>query len=152
MYLLRYKSDAFQAFLNFKTQVELQLGFKVKAIQTNWGGEYRAFTNFLTSNDILHRYSYPYTPEQNGLAEKRHRTIVKHGLTLLASASMPMKYWDKAFRASVYLSNRLPTSVFHHKTLLEVLFKTLPGYSFLKIFGCSCFPNICSYIKHKLQF
>ena len=56
MYLLRYKSDAFQAFLNFKTQVELQLGFKVKAIQTDWGREYRAFTNFLTSNDILHRY------------------------------------------------------------------------------------------------
>ena len=56
MYLLRYKSDAFQAFLNFKTQVELQLGFKVKAIQTDWGREYRAFINILTSNDILHRY------------------------------------------------------------------------------------------------
>ena len=64
-------------------------------------------TNFLTSNGILHRYSCPYTYEQNGLAERRHRTIVEHGLTLLASASMLMKYWDEAFRASVYLSNRL---------------------------------------------
>ena len=70
IYLLRRKSDAFQAFLNFKTQVELQLGFKIKAIQTDWGGEYRAFTKNLTSNGILRRYSCPYTHEQNGLAKR----------------------------------------------------------------------------------
>ena len=84
--------------------------------------------------------------------KKRHRTIVEHGLTLLAFALMPIKYWDEAFRASVYLNNRLPTFVLHHKTPLEVLFKTLPNYSFLKIFGCFYFPNIRSYNKHKLQF
>ena len=71
IYLLKHKLDAFQAFLNFKAQVELQLGFKIKAIQTDWGGEYQAFTNFLTSNGIVHRYSYPYTHEQNGLSERR---------------------------------------------------------------------------------
>ena len=46
----------------------------------------------------------------------------------------------------------LLTFVFHHKTPLEVLFKTLPDYFFLKIFGCSYFHNIHSYNKHKLQF
>ena len=137
IYLLKHKLDAFQAFLNFKAQVELQLGFKIKAIQTDWGGEYQAFTNFLTSNGIVHRYSYPYTHEQNGLSERRHRTIVEHGLTLSAYASMPLKYWDEAFRTSVYLNNRLPTSVLHHKTPLETLFNISLDYS-LKIFGCSC--------------
>ena len=86
------------------------------------------------------------------MAEIRHKTIVEHGPTLLASASIPMKYWDETFRASVYFSNRLSTSVLHHKTPLEVLFKTLSEYFFLKIFDCFCFPNIRSYKKHKLQF
>ena len=86
------------------------------------------------------------------MAKRRHRTIVEHGLTLLAYALMPMKYWDEAFRAIVYLNNRLPISILHHKTSLKVLFKTLPDYSFLKIFGCFYFPNICSYNKYKLQF
>ena len=82
----------------------------------------------------------------------RHRTIVEHGPTLLVTASILMKYWDEAFRAIVYLNNRLPISILHHKTSLKVLFKTLPDYSFLKIFGCFYFPNICSYNKYKLQF
>ena len=90
----------------------------MKAIQIDWGGKYKAFTNISTSNGILHRYSCLCTHEQNGLAEKRHRTIIKHGLTLLVSASMPMEYWDEAFRASIYLKNRLLTSVLHHKTPL----------------------------------
>ena len=138
--MLKDKSYAFQGFLNFKTQVELQLSLQIKAIQTYWGGEYQTFINFLTSNGIVHRYSYPYTHEQNGFVETRHRTIIEHGLTLLVSTSMPMKYWDETFRVSIYFNNILPTSVFHHKTPLEVLFKTLSYYFFLKIFGCFCFP------------
>ena len=82
----------------------------------------------------------------------RHRTIVEHGPTLLVTASILMKYWDEAFRASVYFSNRLSIFFLHHKTPLEVLFKTLLEYSSLKIFDCFCFPNIRSYNKHKLQF
>ena len=124
----------------------------MKSIQTDWGGEYIPFTNILTPNGILHRYYCLYTHEQNGLAKRRHRTLVKHGLTLLASASMLMEYWDEAFRASIYLTNRLLTSIRHHKTPLEVLFKILPNYSLLKIFSCSYFPNIRSCNKHKLQF
>ena len=49
IYLLRHKSNAFQVFLNFKTQGELILGFKMKAIQIDWGGKYKVFTNILTS-------------------------------------------------------------------------------------------------------
>ena len=54
VYLLKNKFDALQTFINFKTHVELQLGCPIKKIQTDWGGEYQAFTNYLESNGIIH--------------------------------------------------------------------------------------------------
>ena len=116
------------------------------------GGEFRAFTDFLFSNGITHRTSCPHTHEQNGMAERKHRHIVETGLTLLAQSSMPFKYWDEAFRTSVFLINRLPTPLLNHKTPLEVLFHKQPGYSQLRVFGCACYPNIRPYNKHKFQF
>ena len=152
IYILKHKSEAFQVFLHFKSQVKLQLGHKIKAVQSDWGGEYRSFTKYLTSNGIIHRISCPYTHEQNGLAERKHRHIVEHGIALLAQASLPFKYWDEAFRTSVYLINRLPTPVLKNKSPLEVLFHQKPSYSQLKVFGCMCYPNLRPFNHHKLQF
>ena len=103
--MLKHKSETFQVFLHFKSQVELQIGHKIKVVQSDWGGEYRSFTQYLTSNGIIHRISCLYTHEQNGLAERKHRHIVEHGIALLAQASLPFKYWDEAFCTSVYLIN-----------------------------------------------
>ena len=85
--MLRSKSDAFQTFIHFKAQVELQLGFKIKTIQSDWGGEYRAFTDFLLSHGIVYHVSCPHVHEQNGVAERKHHHIVENGLTLLAKSS-----------------------------------------------------------------
>ena len=65
---------------------------------------------------------------------------------------MPLKYWDETFRATVFLYNKLPTSVFHWKTHLEVLFHSSLSYSMLKVFGCACYPNTRPYNGHKLNF
>ncbi|RVW43373.1 Retrovirus-related Pol polyprotein from transposon RE1 [Vitis vinifera] len=148
----RNKSEAIKTFVNFKTQVELQFDLKIKSLQTDWGGEFRAFQSYLAENGIVHRVSCPHTQQQNGVAERKHRTIVEYGLTLLHTASLPLKFWDESFRTVVYLSNRLPTAVLHHKCPIEVLFKSIPDYSFLKVFGCSCFPNLRPYNTHKLQY
>ncbi|RVW87716.1 Retrovirus-related Pol polyprotein from transposon TNT 1-94 [Vitis vinifera] len=128
----------------------LNISHKIKAVQSDWGGEYRSFTQYLTSNGIIHRISCPYTHEQNGLAERKHRHIVEHGIALLAQASLPFKYWDEAFRTSVYLINRLPTPVLKNKSPLEVLFHQKPSYSQLKVFGCMCYPNLRPFNHHKL--
>ncbi|KAL6315361.1 hypothetical protein AAG906_000468 [Vitis piasezkii] len=55
----------------------------------------------------------PHTHQQNGVAERKHRHIVENGLTLLARASMPFKYWDESFRTTIFLHNRLPSPVSH---------------------------------------
>lgn len=125
LYLLRTKSKAFNTFCNFKAQAELQLGFKIKSVQSDWGGEYRAFSNFLISNGIHHRVSCPGSHQQNGSAERKHRHIVEMGLTLLANASMPLKYWDEAFRITVYLINRLPSTSLQGRYLLRFYLRCL---------------------------
>ena len=127
IYMIKHKSEAFQVFLHFKSQVELQKGHKIKVVQSDWGGEYRSFTQYLTSNGIIHRISCPYTLEQNRLAEHKHRHIVEHGLALFAQAFLPFKYRDEAFHTNVYLINRLPTLVSKNKSPLEVLFHKNPS-------------------------
>ncbi|KAA3465059.1 Retrovirus-related Pol polyprotein from transposon TNT 1-94 [Gossypium australe] len=88
----------------------------------------------------------------NGLVERKHRQIVEAGLSMLAHASMPLYYWNDAFSSAVYLINRLPSSSIANVSPYEKLFQTQPNYSFLRVFGCLCFPNLRPYNTHKLQF
>ncbi|KAF7809814.1 Retrovirus-related Pol polyprotein from transposon TNT 1-94 [Senna tora] len=124
LYLLKNKSDVLEAFIQFKTFVENQLNHKIKALQSDFGGEFQALTKTLQASGIHHRISCPHTHQQNGVAERKHRHITETGLALLAHASMPLKYWDEAFRTSVYIINRLPTTTLKNPSPLEVLFGT----------------------------
>ena len=136
----------------FKAQAELQFGCKLKTFQTDWGGEFRSLKTYFEQNGIIHRLSCPHTSKQNGIIERKHRHIVELGLTLLAQASLPLKYWPDAFSTAVFLINRLPTEVLKQKCPYEFLFNSKPNYSQLKVFGCLCFPHLRPYNKHKLDF
>lgn len=74
------------------------------------------------------------------------------GLTLLAHASVPLKFWDEAFSTAVYLINRLPSKVLNYETPFERLFNQKPDYSFLRTFGCAVWPNLRPYNSRKLAF
>jgi histone deacetylase 1/2 len=90
--------------------------------------------------------------QQNGSAERKHRHIVEVGLSLIAHASMPLKFWDEAFITAKYLINRLPSKIIDPQTPLERLLHQKPDYSLLRTFGCACWPNMCPYNNRKLQF
>jgi hypothetical protein len=96
--------------------------------------------------------SCPYAHQQNRSVERKHHHIVEVGLSLLAHASMPLKYWDKTFLAATYLINCLPTKVLDFSSPLEILFKEKPNYVGLRTFGCACWSNIQPFNTHKLQF
>lgn len=150
---MRDRSEAASIFLQFHAHVERLLGTKIKCVQSDWGGEYQKIHNtFFRSLGIAHRVSCPHTHQQNGSAERKHRHIIETGLTLLAHAHVPLKFWDDAFLTAAYLINRMPTRVIDNKTPIERLFHTTPNYSMLRIFGCACWPNLRPYNKHKLSF
>jgi hypothetical protein len=74
------------------------------------------------------------------------------GLSLLAHASLPLKFWDEAFSTAVYLINRLPSKVIDDQTPFERLLSQTPDYTFLRVFGCAVWPNLRPYNSRKLQF
>lgn len=70
--------------------------------------------------------------------------------TILTESKLPSQFWVDASFYAVYTINRLPTPIFNGISPFEKLFGKPPDYSFLKVFGCECFPNISARVSHKL--
>jgi hypothetical protein len=94
-------------FLSFNTLLSVDLITKLLRSNQIGVGNTR-LTSFFSNIGITHQFSCPHTHQQNGDAECKHHHIVEMGLTLLAHASMPLKYWDEAFLAMTYLINHIP--------------------------------------------
>jgi hypothetical protein len=88
------------------------------------------------------------TGQQSANIEK----IVEVGLSLLAHADMPLKFWDEAFLTAVFLINRLPSRVIENDTPYQRLFGKTPDYTFLRTFDCAVWPNLRPYNSRKLEF
>jgi histone deacetylase 1/2 len=150
IYLIKHRSEVFNIFHQFQALVERRFDRKIITLQSDWGGEYERLNSFFKQIGITHHVTYPHAHQQNGAAERKHRHIVEVGLSLLAQASMPLKYWDEAFIAAVYLINRLPTKLLDFSTPLEVLEKIKPDYQSMRIFGC--YPNLRPFNARKLEY
>ena len=152
LFPLKLKSDALPTFQKFQAAVERQFDAKIKSIQTDWGGEYRSFTQFLQNQGITHRVTCPYTHQQAGAIERRHRQIVEVGLALLPHSKLPQCFWEDAFLTAVFIINRLPTPVLQQKSPFEMVNRCKPDFEFLRVFGCACWPYLRPYNKHKMNF
>lgn len=156
---MKFKHEVTEIFLQFKSHVENRFSTTIKSFQSDGGksdggSEYtkRAFQNILLKNGISFRSSCSNHPEQNGLAERKHRHIVEIGLTLLAHAGMALSYWGDAIATAVYLINRLPTRVLNFQISYEKLFQQSISYDTLRVFRSSCFPYLRPYNTNKLEF
>ena len=137
-YPLKNKSSFFKTFVSFQRMVENQFNSKIKIFQCDGGGEFelKEFITHLDNHGIVKNISCPGTPEQNGIAERKHRHLVETGLTMLFHAQLPKHLWVDAFTAAVYLINRLPSSILQMQTPFYKLYGIHPTYSSLKVFGC----------------
>lgn len=85
----------------------------------------------LATQGILHRVSCQHTSKQNEIVEYKHRHVVEVGLTLLAQANLPMRFWGYAFTCAVHLINRLLTPDLNGKSPYAVLFDKELVYDYL---------------------
>ena len=136
---LTTKSDALQVFITFKSFIEKHLHKHIRTIQTDWGGEFRSFSTYLAQFGIYQASLSSYS-HQNGIIEIKHRHIVDIGLTLLAQANLPLKFWWSAFHTAVFLINKLPTPTWNNISSYQKLFHQKPNYNFLRTFGYACYP------------
>jgi histone deacetylase 1/2 len=131
---LHHKSEVFPCFHNFQCLVKHQFNHKILAAQTNWGGEYQALNSFFQRIGISHHISYPHAHQQNGSAERKHRHIVEIGLSLLAYASMPLKFWDEAFLTAIFYQSST-SRVINGENLFSRLLGQQRDYMFRRTFG-----------------
>ena len=94
MYLLTNKSEVNSKFVMFHAMIKTQFSSTIKTLRSDGGGEFtsKSFESFLSSNGIQHQISCPYTPQQNGLFERKHRHLIETTITLLSQASIPSTY------------------------------------------------------------
>ena len=92
---LKKKSDSFEAFKNFKVMVENQSGYMIKILRSNCGGEFigNIFKNFCEEHDIHHSVVIPKSPQQNGVVERKNRTVMEIARSMLKTKQMPKEFW-----------------------------------------------------------
>ena len=113
IYFLRPKSEVFFVFQKFVAYVETQFSSRIKVLRSNSGGEYMSheFHDFLQNKGIVSQRSCPYTPQQNGVAERKNRHLLDVVRTLLLESSVPSTFWVEALSTTIYLINQLPSHV-----------------------------------------
>lgn len=135
---LRFKSGVTDAVTSIIPQLEARCGFKVKTIRSDNGGEFvnTALRGWLQAKGIAHQTSCPYTPQQNGAAERLNRTLMERVRAMLADSGAPHHLWTEALATVVYTRNRL-LSARQTKTPWELFTGTKPNVSHLRVFGCA---------------
>ncbi|KAI3780416.1 hypothetical protein L2E82_10397 [Cichorium intybus] len=107
IYLIKHKSDIFEKFKEFKNEVENQLGRKIKMLRSDRGGEYLSieFLDYLKECGIVSQLSPPRTPQLNGVAERRNRTLLDMVRSMMNRASLPIHFWGYALETAAHILN-----------------------------------------------
>lgn len=144
IYLLRTKNEALSCFKKFKVFVEKGRSQGIRVLRTDRGGEFcsKEFNCFCEEHGILRHYTAPYTPQQNGVVERRNRTVVAMTRSMLKERQVPAQYWGEAITHAVYVLNKLPTRAVSSITPHEAWFGTKPDLTYVRIFGCTAYMKI----------
>lgn len=113
VYLMKTKTEAAYFLVMFYNMVETQFGKRVKRIRTDNGSEFRSqhMLDFYMKHGILLETSCPYTPQQNGVVERKHRHLLEMARALRFQASLPIEFWGECVSMATYVINKLPTPV-----------------------------------------
>ena len=136
VYLLKSKDEAIEKFAMYKNEVENQLNKKIKRVRSDRGGEYiEPFGALCAQYGIIHETTPPYSPQSNGVAERKNRTLKEMMNAMLISSGLPQGMWGEAILSANYLLNKVPRKT-ETKTPYELWFGRKPSYKYLKVWGC----------------
>lgn len=149
------KSRCLDIFRVFKTAVEIEFNQKIAIFHCDNGGEYSSneWKKFSQQQGFKMTYTVPYTPEQNGVAERLNRTLFNTTRCLLHdSTNLDKHLWAELVRTACYVKNRLPTSANEDfKSPYEMAFNRSPSLQHLRIIGSTCYNHQTGKITGKLD-
>ena len=148
---LAQKSDALTTFKQWKAQVENQSGSRIKTLRSDNGGEYTAFDKFCAEEGIHRNKSVPYTPEQNGRAERLNRSIIEGILALLHDSGLPSTLWEEATQYYLTSKNLTPHSGIGGDVPDTVWHGSPRDVSHLRTFGCQAWATVPQHERRKFD-
>ncbi|GJV81059.1 retrovirus-related pol polyprotein from transposon TNT 1-94 [Tanacetum coccineum] len=150
---LASKDEAPDFIIKFLKMIQVRLNATVRNIRTDNGTEFvnQTLRDYYEQVGISHETSVARTPQQNGVVERRNRTLVEAARTMLIFAQAPLFLWAEAIATACYTQNRSIIRRRHGKTPYELLHDRKPDLSYLHVFGALCYPNNDSENLGKLQ-
>ena len=108
IYFIKYKSETFECFKNLKPLIENEKNSKIKRLRTDRGGEFTSneFSEFCNIHGIKREYLAASKPQQNGVVERRNRTVQEMARTMLLAADLQPRFWREAVGTVAYTLNR----------------------------------------------
>nr|AAP54028.1 retrotransposon protein, putative, Ty1-copia subclass [Oryza sativa Japonica Group] len=151
VYLLKTKDEALHYFKIYKAEVENQLERKIKRLRSDRGGEYfsNEFASFCEEFGIIHEMTPPYSPQSNGVAERKNRTLTEMVNAMLDTAGLSKEWWGEAVLTACHVLNKIPMK---HKevTPFEEWERKKLNLSYLRTWGCLAKVNVPIVKKRKL--
>nr|GEY06345.1 retrotransposon protein, putative, Ty1-copia subclass [Tanacetum cinerariifolium] len=148
VYLLKHKHEVFETFKVFQKEVETQLGKTIKSSRSDRGGDYMSqeFLDHLKDHWIIAHRTPPYTPQHNGVLERRNRTLLDMVRSMMSQTTLPKSFWDYALETAARIHNMVQTKKVE-KTPYEVWHGQAPQFSYLKFWGCEALIKLDTLTK-----
>lgn len=158
LYLLKTKSEVSQIFPTFNNMIQNQFGVEIKRFRFDNAKDFfnQSLSLFFQKKCIIHESSCPYTPQQNGVAERKNGHLLTVVRALLFHHRVPKYYWGEAALTTATLINRLPSKNLASRSLIQLLIDYFPDFHTTshwqpKIFGCTAYVRISAVNRGKLD-
>jgi transposase InsO family protein len=141
VFFLQDKSQTQETLKGFLRWAQNEFGLRIKKIRSDNGTEFKnsQIEGFLEEEGIKHEFSSPYTPQQNGVVERKNRTLLDMARTMLDEYKTPYRFWAEAINTACYSINRLYLHRILKKTSYKLLTGKKPNVSYFRVFGNKCF-------------
>ncbi|GJV11632.1 putative ribonuclease H-like domain-containing protein [Tanacetum coccineum] len=152
VFFLATKDETSGILKSFITGVENLIDQRVKVIRCDNGTEFKnkEMNQFCERKGIKREFSVARTPQQNGVAERKNRTLIEDARTMLADSKLPTTFWAEAVNTACYVQNRVLVTKPHNKTPYELFLGRKPALGFMRPFGCPV--TILNTIDHLGKF
>lgn len=138
---IREKSDTFEVFKLLCIKLMNETNCKISKIRSDHGREFEnaRFTDFCDKHGLRHEFSAPKTPQQNGVVERKNRTLQEMARVMLNSKKLPLRLWAEALNTACYTINRVYLRPGTTQTPYEIWKGKKPNLSYFHVFGCICY-------------